>query len=235
MIALLLVTVMAAPASSGRPQPDPAAVIAPATDADRIAAARRQAELRALEAVLETERGRPSGARVREVVDRQGHGLVLFVTRPGGVVERARSFEPGFPVGGLYALVLDRERRIRLLLVEPQGTQDAYQIDQILFGRDGKVTARDHAYGTYADCVDGRFHERRIVTVFGSDQRVIERKIEFLNDPPGTRPGEGCAFEAAVPPYPDAASLLRAHHLEGPAREAGVLWAEGDEGARERL
>src|SRR5512136_601557 len=171
--ALALLALLAAPASRAGAQPAHVDVVAPPTRADRLAAARRRAELGALEALLEAERGRPSGARPREVVDGKGHRLVLFVARTSGVVERVRSFEPGFAVTTLYALVLDAERRVRLLLVEPKGGQDAYEIDQVMFGRDGRVTARDHVHGTSTDCADGRFHERRIVTVFGPALRVL--------------------------------------------------------------
>lgn len=227
--ALVLFAVLAAPASSVGAQPAQGDVVAPLTHADRLAAARRRAELSALEALLEAERGRPSGARVREVVDGEGHRLVLFIARTSGLVERVRSFELGLDAANLYALVLDAERRVRLLLVEPRGGQEAYEIDQILFGRDGKVTARDHVHGTSTDCADGRFHERRIVTAFGPGLRVLERSVELLDDPLGSRLTEGCALEAANPPFPDAPSFLRAHHLERAAHEAGVRAGRGAE------
>jgi hypothetical protein len=224
VLTLVLLAVLAAPASSGSAPPAQGDVVAPLTLADRVAAARRRAELGALEALLEAERGRPSGARVRDVVDGKGHRLVLFVARTSGPVERVHSFEPGFAVATLYALILDAERKVRLLLVEPKGRQDGYEIDQILFGRDGKVAARDHIYGTFTDCADGRFHDHRIVTVFGPALRVLERSVEFFNDPPGSgsRFTEGCTLEVAKPPFPDAPSFLLAHHLERAAREAGV-------------
>jgi hypothetical protein len=208
-----------------------AVLSAPLTHADRVAVARRGAELAALEALLEDERGRPSGARVRDVIDGKGHRLVLFVARAGGAVERARSFEPGFAFATLYALVLDAERRPRLLLVQPQGKEEAYEIDQILFGRDGKAAARDHTYGTSTDCADGRIHERRVVTIYGPALRVLERRVEHLNDPPGSPLTEGCALEAASPPLPDARAFLRAQGLERAAREAGVR-VRGRGGAR---
>jgi len=230
---LILLSFLAAPASSGGAPPAHGDVVAPRTRADRAAAARRRAELAALEGLLEAERGRPSGARVRDVVDGKGHRLVLFVARESGAVERIHSFEPGFAFATLYALVLDAERRPRLLLVEPKAKEEAYEIDQILFGRDGKAAARDHTFGTSTDCADGRFHERRIVTVFGPALRVLERRVELLNDPPGAQLTEGCALEAANPPHPDARSLLHAHGLESAAREAGMR-VEGRSGALAR-
>jgi hypothetical protein len=230
---LLLLAVLAAPASSGSAPPAPGDAVAPLTRADRVAAARRRAELGALEALLEAERGRPSGARVRDVLDGKGHRLIVFVAGAGGAVERVRSFEPDLAVAVLYALVLDAERRPRLLLVEPKGKEEAYEIDQVSFGRDGKAAARDHTYGTSTDCADGRFHERRIVTVFGPALRVLERRVELLNDPPGSQLTEGCALEASSPPLPDAWSYLRAHRLEGAAREARVR-AEKPGGAQAR-
>jgi len=199
-----------------------AVLAAPLTPAERAVVARRGAELGALEGLLEAERGRPSGARVRDVIDREGHRLVLFVATVGGAVERVRSFEPGFTFATLYALILDAERRPRLLLVQPRGKDDAYEIDQLLFGRDGKAAARDHTYGTSTDCADGRIHERRVVTIFGPALRALERRVEHLNDPPGAQLTEGCALEAPSPPFPDARALLRAHGLERASREAGV-------------
>jgi hypothetical protein len=199
-----------------------AVLAAPLTHADRPPTSRREAELAALEALLEAERGRPSGARVRDVIDEKGHRLVLFVATVGGAVERVRSFEPGFTFATLYALVLDAERRPRLILVQPQGKEEAYEIDQFLFGLDGKAAARDHTYGTSTNCADGRIHERRVVTIFGPGLRVLERRVEHFNDPPGSQLTEGCALEAATPPAPDARAFLRAHGLERAARKAGL-------------
>jgi hypothetical protein len=220
---LLLLAALTAPASNSNAplaQGDAAVPVAPA---DRVAAARRRAELVALQALFTAERERPSGTRVRDVLDGKGHRIVLFVARTNGAIESVRTFEPGLTVA-LYALILDAERRVRLLLIEPKDRRDAYEIDQILFERDGKTAARDHIYGTFTDCADGRLHDRRTVTVFGPQLRVLERSVEFLDDPPGSgsRFTEGCAWEAASPPLPNAPSYLRAHRLETAAREAGV-------------
>jgi len=225
--ALVLLAFLIAPASIARAAPAHGDAVAPLTRAERVATARHRAELGALEALVETERGRPSGTRVREVIDGKGHRLILFVARVGGAVERAHSFEPGFAFATLYALVVDAERRPRLLLVQPQGKEEAYEIDQILFGRDGKTAARDHTYGTSTDCADGRFHERRVLTIFGPALRLLERRVELLNDPPGSQLTEGCALEAAKPPLPDARSFLHAHGLEGVTRAAGVRVGSG--------
>jgi hypothetical protein len=204
--------------------------------ADRLVAARLRSEMSALQSLCETERGRPSGTRVRDVLDGNGHRLVLMVTRTSGAVEIVRTFEPG-AVSILYALILDADSRVRLLLVEPKNTSDRYEIDQILFQPDGRTAARDHLYGTFLDCADGRLHDRRIVTVFGPSLRVLERRVEFPDDPPsaGSRLTEGCALEAAGPTYPNAPSYLRAHHLEEAAREAGVRFERLDSpGAQQR-
>lgn len=222
MPALLLIAILAASEPGGDATTAHGDVVAPRTRADREEAARRRKELGTLEALLEAERGRPSGARVREVLDGKGHRLVLFAVGASGAVERVHTFEPELAVAELYALILDGERRPRLLLMEPKAKEEAYEIDQVLFGRDGKAAARDHTYGTSTDCADGRFHERRIVTVFGPGLRVLERSVELLNDPPGAQLAEGCALEVASLPFPDAWSFLHAHRLEGAARAAGV-------------
>jgi hypothetical protein len=229
---LVLLAVLAAPASSGGAPPQGETVAAPKV-VDRAAAARRRAELAELEALIETERERPSGTFSREVVDGKGHRLVLLVAPTAGPVERVFSFEPGIPVATLYALILDAERRIRLVLVEPMGKQEAYELDHLLFDQEGAIAARDHTYGTFTDCADGRLHERRIVTVFGLGLAVLERSVEFPNDPPssGSQLTQGCALEAAAPPFADAAAFLRAHRLERAAREAGVRLARGVEAA----
>jgi hypothetical protein len=111
------------------------------------------------------------------------------------------------------------------------GRPEAYELDQLLFDPEGRIAARDHTYGTFTDCADGRLHERRIVTVFGPGLAVLERSVEFPNDPPsaGAQLTQGCALEAAAPPFPDAAAFLRAHRLERPAREAGVRLERGAE------
>jgi len=197
-------------------------VAMPRTHADRVVAARSQAALEALEALVEKERARPTGARVRGVIDHLGHRLVLFAARPTGAVERIDSFEPAFAIRVLYAFILDSERRVRLLLIEPMDQREAYEIDQYMFSSDGNALARDHTYGTFTDCADGRIHERRIITVFGTNLRVLQRKVEFLNELPGPPLTTGCALEPDRPPYGNAAALLRAHGLEQLASEAGL-------------
>ena len=160
---LVLLAVFTAIASSGGGPSAHGATVAPRSHADRVAAARGGAELGALEALLEAERGRPSGARVRDVIDGRGHRLVLFVARVGGAIERVHSFEPGFTFMTLYVLLLDARGRPRLLLVQPQGKEEAYGgSTKFLFGRDGRTAARNHTYGTSTDCADGRIHERRV-------------------------------------------------------------------------
>lgn len=227
MPSLLLLAALAHSISSALPA-DPGDSVVIAKPPERRAAARRRAELAALQSLCEAERGRPSGTRVRDVLDEKGHRLVLIVARANGTVETVHTFEPG-TVATLYALILDPDGRLRMLLVEPKDRSDRYEIDQILFEPDGGTAARDHLSGTFVDCADGRLHDRRVLTVFGPGLRVLERSIQFPDDPPslGARLTEGCAFEAAGPAYPDAVSYLRAHRLERAAREAGVKVARG--------
>jgi len=201
--------------------------VEPRTPADRLMVARARATLATLEGLIEKERARPRGAPARRVIDRWGHRLILFATGTDGVAERIHSFEPGFALRSLYALVLDSEHRVRLFLIEPMSRQEAYEIDQYLFAGDGGAIARDHTYGTFTDCADGRIHERRIVTVFGPRLRVLQRKVEFLNELAGQPLTLGCALEADRPPFSDAASLLRAHGLERLASEAGLRVGPG--------
>lgn len=235
MTPLLLLASLAAPTPSGLHAPEPGDAPVVAKPADRLTAARLRSEMSALQVLCEAERGRRSGTRVRDVVDGKGHRLVLMVTRESGALEIVHTFEPG-TASALYALILDAESRVRFLLVEPKDKSDRYEIDQILFQPDGMTAVRDHLFGTFVDCADGRLHDRRIVTVFGPSLRVLERSVEFPDDPPsaGSRLTEGCALEAAGPTYPDAASYLRAYHLEGAAREAGLRFERRSAGAQER-
>jgi hypothetical protein len=211
-------------ASFGEAPPHPDDVT-PSTAADRAEAARCRAEMEAFQRLLERERGRPSGARIRDPVDRQGHRLLLFVETRQGAIERVESFEQGRVVRATFVLVLDAQRRLRFLVIEPEDedvAHQAFEIDQYLFDTRGRTLARDHTYGTSLDCADGRLHERRTVTLFRPTLQMISRAVELPNDFGPGPPAEGCARPAARASLPDAPSLLHSWRLEGAVRAAGV-------------
>ena len=187
---------VAEPAPAGGP-------VTPSSREDRVESARRRYELESFQELLHGERARPSGARVRDVVGKDGQRLVLLVETTDGPVQRVDTFEPPLFVRTLFALVLDAQRRIRFALIEPEegGHPQAFDLDAYLFDAEGHTVAREHTYGTSLDCADGRLHERRIVTAYRPTLRVISRTVEFANDfgpppraqgarwaSPGTRP-----------------------------------------------
>lgn len=222
---LALAACLAAPAAASRADPaPPGGTVTPSTREDRAESKRRRRELEAFQKLIEDERSRPSGARLRDPVDREGHHLLVFAETTEGTMRRVDSFEHALFVRATFVLVLDARRRVRCAVIEPEegGHRQAFEIDQYLFDEEGRTVARDHTYGTSLDCADGRLHERRTVTAFRPSLRIISRAVEFANDFGPSPNAQGCALREARPPLPDAPGLLRAYGLEPAARAAGV-------------
>jgi len=225
-IGLALLACLAGPLASAAPPH--ADEVTPSTQADRAESAHRRTELATFQKLLEDEHARPTGARIPDPVDRAGHRVIVLVETPAKAVRRVDGFDHALFVRSTFVLVLDAQGRLRFLVIEPEdAAHEAYEIDAYLFDLDGRTVARDHTYGTSLDCADGRLHERRIVTAFRPNLRMISRAVEFANDFGAAPRLEGCALHAAEAPLPDAPSLLRAHGLEPAAAAAGVMLAPG--------
>ena len=215
----LLVVALAARSGAGAPLPE----IAARTPEDRREAAQRRGELASLQALLEGERGRevPYGTGNRQVIGAKGHRLLLFVRTWHGSVERVASFDTELSWVTLYALVLDAQRRPRLLLIEPRGSPYAYELDHYVFDQDGHTVARDHSYGTAVDLrrrSPARAPHRDHLPPHAP--RVVARDVTLLDERGSL--AEGCALEQGGPPLPDAATILRDHGLAPVARAAGA-------------
>ena len=231
-IGLALLACLAGPLASAAPPH--ADEVTPSTQADRAESVRRRTELATFQRLLEDEHARPAGARIPDPVDAAGHRLIVLVKTSERAIRRVDGFDHALFVRSTFALVLDAQGRLRFLVIEPEdAAHQAYEIDAYLFDLDGRTVARDHTYGTSLDCADGRLHERRIVTTFRPNLRVISRAVEFANDFGSAPRLEGCALHAAGAPLPDAPSLLRAHGLAPAAAAAGVRLAPGTEVRRE--
>ncbi len=227
---LALAASFAVPVAAVADPAPPGGPVTPSSREDRAESARRRGELESFQELLQGERARPSGARVRDVVGKDGQRLVLLVETTDGVVQRVDTFEPPLFVRTLFALVLDAQRRIRFAPIEPEedGHRQAFELDAYLFDTEGRTVARDHTYGTSLDCADGRLHERRIVTAYRPTLRVISRTVEFANDFGPSPRAQGCALGEPRDSPADAPALLRAYRLESAARDAGVKLAAAD-------